>query len=168
LLSGDPDESESLTELLFGDSVAWMILSVNVLVFIGVAGTMTYFREADADRLSNYSRLEAVYFSLVPGFNFGSSLVLLAACLSDGFVSTFTFLVLVRLMHIIGGGMILTLLFSSESSSLTESWLWAMVRRGFKDLSATMEEEFSQNNIYIVESVAFLSLMDVNMLSFMP
>lgn len=164
------DEGPSLVELLFsdGDPIGWYLLLVAVALFMSVGIIMTYFRERNTDKLVGFTRLKALYFSFMPGFNFGSSMVLLLASLADGYYAVFLWLLLARLLHVLGASLVLMLLFSDEDSSLYHTKLMVKLRLTFPRLRATMDETFPLNNMQSVEAVAFLCLMDVGMISFLP
>ena len=109
-------------ELLFSDGVGWYLLLVAVALFMSVGIIMTYIRERSTDKLVGFTRLEALYFSFVPGLNFGSSMVLLLASMADGYYAVFSWLLLARLLHVLGASLVLMLLFSDEDSSCTTTY----------------------------------------------
>jgi hypothetical protein len=135
------------------------------LFFGGVAATVTVTREKDP-LMANYPRTSAIWNSMLPGFAFGSFLFLVAAIIGTRPDIAVTIIVS-RLMHMFGSGLILFILFG-PADQVRERLQGQSFTSELSLLRGMIHKPFAQDNVYLVEIVSFLSLCDGSMLQFLP
>jgi hypothetical protein len=153
----------SLAEVFFNDGVSWYLTFTIAATFMAVAGIVGYSREAQPDRLANYTRMEAVYNSFASGFFFASEMFLSIA-MWERSKALSIILALSRLVHFFGGMTIVTAMFGSlEMAQRLDHYM-----PGTSALRQSLDSEFTRENVYLVETVGLLAFADVCMVQFMP
>ncbi len=103
--------SSSLMEIMFEQGLALSGTFIFVAVFVSMGGIVTYMREQDPDRLANYSRGEAVFYSFMAGFSFGADAVLILAVWARAPALALC-MALARSLHFFGGIFLVSALFA--------------------------------------------------------
>jgi hypothetical protein len=170
----------NVVSVLFGDGVAWAGTCVVAAMFVCVAAIMTHLRSKRPGELMSHSRLNALYFSFLPGFSFGSSVFLFVTVLQvspllAGVMS------IVRGMHLLGGATAVISIFGNRSYARSIDTLASCGRadiatgedsgvedRGFRGLRTHMDEDFTHAYLYLVETLALFMFCDVTMTRFLP
>jgi hypothetical protein len=158
---------QSMSDIMFEQGGALAGAFILAGGFVAIAMVMTYCREHDAERLANYTRFEALYTSFMAGFSVGSELLLLLGIWHQvpGLAIA---MLMARLLHLIAGVSIILILFGSVS--FITRWA-SMVQHVFKDarrVRSCIDDEFTTENMYLIEAITLLSFCDVVMLQFLP
>jgi hypothetical protein len=159
--------SASIVEAMFTGGLALYGTFIIATVFAVVGGAVTLMREKEPGRLANYSRLNAAYFSCIPGLSFGADFFLILGVWAEspGLGAT---MLLARLLHLVGGVVLLGCVFSSEESVREASVYLDYFLEDACSLRDYIDESFSYDNVPVVDVVSLLSLCDVSMLQFLP
>ena len=146
---------------MFDDGVA--LGTTFSIAALFVQGLLAVQARMQPSKLANYSRLEAFYNALMAGFSFGAELFLVAGILPTA-PGIAVAILLARISHFVVGGVLVMVLFGPL-------WVAQAVEAYLPGILASREnidDQFSLENVYIVESVALLIFCDVSMLQFMP
>ena len=73
-------QSFSVVSIIYSNGTVWVGALLIATLFVAAAAILTYFREKEPMLLANFSRSEAIYFSFLPGFSFGSWVFLVTVC----------------------------------------------------------------------------------------
>ena len=152
--------------MIYSNGSAWVGSILIALLFVSGAATLTYYREKEPTRLANFSRVEAVYYSFLPGFSFGSWVFLVMTVASDD-VGLAVVMCLSRLLHFAGGVVIVLVLFGDKSFSDRLRSASAYMKEISKQRKY-LDDAFTRENVYLVEMISLLSLCDITMFRFIP
>ena len=159
-------QSLSVVTMIYSNGSAWVGSILIALLFVSGAATLTYYREKEPTRLANFSRVEAVYYSFLPGFSFGSWVFLVMTVASDD-VGLAVVMCLSRLLHFSGGVVIVLVLFGDKSFSDRLRSASAYMK-GLSNQRKYLDDAFTRERLYLVEMISLLSLCDITMFRFIP
>jgi hypothetical protein len=155
-----------MVEIIYSYGTAWVGSMLIASLFVAGAGIVTYYREKEPSRLASFSRLEAVYYSFLPGFSFGSWIVLVITVAAADTVLAVA-MSLSRLLHLTGGIVVVLMLFGDERVGDRLGRVSAYMKRVRKQREH-MDRAFARENVYLVEMMSLLSLCDITMFRFIP
>ena len=159
--------SGSFIEYMLDSGAALGVSFVFAACFFMIAAYIAYVREKLPERLANFSRLSTLCSSLMSGFSAGAEFVLIMAffTVEPRRPGLGVVMLLGRLIHVVGGAVLGMALFGyGERMEERAGWLFA----GMSSLSDTMDQEYLEENVYMVEMTMLCALCDTTMLQFMP
>jgi alpha-tubulin suppressor-like RCC1 family protein len=159
-------QSFSIVNVIYSNGTVWVGSLTIATLFVAAAAILTYFREKMPTLLANFSRVEALYYSFLPGFSFGSWVFLVVTVANED-TALAVVMSLSRLLHFSGGILIVLMLFGDENLGARMSQMSHYMERVFKQRNH-VDSAFVRENVYIVEMVSLLSLCDVTMFRFIP
>ena len=158
--------SFSVVDVLFADGTVWVGAILIASLFVAGAAVLTYYREKEPLRLASLSRPQALYYSFLPGFSFGSWVFLVATVAAKD-TALAVIMSLSRCLHFAGGILIVLTLFGDEGFGLHLSGVSPYMQR-LASQRKHVDSVFVRENVYVVEMASLLSLCDVTMFRFIP
>jgi hypothetical protein len=153
-----------LTEQMFETGSALYGTFIFAAVFVAIIGAMQLKREQSKERLGQHDRAPALIKAFLPGFSFGSELLLVASLWTSN-LNYAVPIMLFRFLHIFAGIAVVGAIFGSHEFALQLETL------GFRKCSALtdwLDHGFARTNIPLIGLHCLLCLCDVTLVQFLP
>ena len=162
---------KSIVELLFESNAAYYVSFSISAFFVAVCVAMHYLRLGSESNdqctaeggLGNLKLWQVVLKSALPGFSFGSEMVLLIAIFSER-SSLGVVMVIFRLLHVFATVFFLIALFGSLE---TETFLQKVLSDA-SNWKAALNKVFAASNIPIVGAILLLCVCDICLVQMLP
>jgi hypothetical protein len=156
--------SASVLDTLFDKGAAWYGAGAMAGLFLALVGVLQLKREKSIKPVGTLSRFQVVLKSIMPGFTFGSELLLIVgifkhATILAGFMLSF------RLLHLFGGLLVVATLFGSRKFGRK---IESLFLEDASHLHEKTDDTFFRENIPFFGVLMIISMCDVTMLVFMP
>jgi hypothetical protein len=158
----------SVLDTMFESGVALSGVFIITAAFIALGAFVTRTKEQYPTKLSSFTRFNTVYNAGMAGFTFGSDVFLIFGVLSEnpGLGAAMLFF---RCLHVIFGSLFIFCIYGSfDTVSSVASYLEYYFMKDVLSLRKYVDEEYSTNNVFVIESLAVFGIFDITMLQFLP
>jgi hypothetical protein len=157
--------TDTVVDAMFSKGVALTMAFIIAAVFVGLATVVQLKREKELG-LGQLTRFQTFLKSFLPGFSFGSE-VLLVTAMSYTHPGTAAAVLFFRSFHLFGGVLLAAITWGGNVESCGRI-ANSLIGEGCDELSKDMDFNFARTSVPIMAGVTLLSLTDVSMLVFLP
>lgn len=154
--------SLSIVEVIFHGSVAYIVTFTVSTIFIAVCGLVQYMKSKECETLGQLSPLQVILKSGLPGFSFGSEMVLVIGILYER-PNIALVMFIFRFLHIFATSFVLVCLFGPKKclahiSRFIDPYLW---KRSFN-------YDFAKLHLPLTGAIIILCLCDISLVQMLP